>query len=72
MSNMTDTTARGNDRYLLEDEERWESLGFDVESWNATVKKILRKQTLAASNEPRRTVRSSSPVRSFTRSNWMA
>jgi len=76
MSNMANTSAKNNDRYYLEDQERWENLGFDWESWNATVRTILRKQTVMSSSEtgtkPRTTISGNRiTANSSRRSNWM-
>ena len=49
MSDNTNSATAGNDKYYLEDRERWESLGLDWQGWNATIEKILR-QRAAASN----------------------
>ena len=51
MSNITNTSAESSDKYLLEDRERWEKLGFDWESWNRTVEKILQQQSATNSNK---------------------
>ena len=45
MSEMTNTAAEGSDKYFLQEQERWESLGFDWEGWNATVEKILQQKS---------------------------
>jgi hypothetical protein len=49
MSNKTDTATAGSDKYFLEDWERWESLGFDWQGWNATIAKILQQKAAANS-----------------------
>jgi hypothetical protein len=72
MSNMTNTSAKSSDRYFLEDQERWESLGFDWESWNATVTKILRKQTVMSSSETGMKPRATHSRGRLSSSNWMA
>ena len=45
MSEMTNTATEGNDKYFLQERERWENLGFDWEGWNATVAKILQQKS---------------------------
>ena len=75
MSNTTNTTitsANSSGRYFLEDQERWENLGFDWESWNETVSNILRKQTVMSSNEARVKPRATISSSSLSSSNWMA
>jgi len=52
MSDKTDSASVGSDKYFLEDRERWESLGFDWEGWNATIAKILQQRTAANSDRP--------------------
>jgi len=51
MSDMINNSAQSNDKYFLEDRERWEELEFDWESWNATVEKILQQQSAASPSE---------------------
>lgn len=72
MNNMTNKSANRSDKYFLEDQERWESLGFDWESWNATVTKILRKQTVMSSGGTGIKPRATSSRGSFPGSDWMA
>ena len=36
MNNMMDTATESGDKYFLQEQELWESLGFDWEGWNAT------------------------------------
>ncbi len=72
MSNMTNTSAKGSDRYFLEDQERWESLGFDWKSWNATVTKILRKQTVLSSSQTGMKPHATHSRGRLSSSNWMA
>jgi len=43
MNDETDSASADSDKYYLEDRERWESLGFDWQGWNATIEKILRQ-----------------------------
>ena len=50
MSDITNTSTESSDTYFLEDRERWEKLGFDWESWNRTVEKILQQQSATSSN----------------------
>jgi hypothetical protein len=51
MSDMTNTSAESSDKYFLQDRERWDNLGFDWKSWNATVEKILQQQSATNSNK---------------------
>ena len=51
MSNKTDSATVGSDKYFLEDWERWESLGFDWQGWNATIAKILQQRSKARTGE---------------------
>ena len=51
MTDIINTSAEGSDKYLLEEQELWENLGFDWEGWNATVEKILQQQSAANSNK---------------------
>ena len=44
MNDRTDNSAQRNDSFFLDDQERWESLGFDWQGWNSTVEKILQRQ----------------------------
>ncbi len=48
MSDEFESATADSDKYYLEDRERWESLGFDWEGWNATIAKILQQQTVAS------------------------
>ena len=50
MNEITNTTAESSDKYFLEDQERWEKLGLDWQSWNRTVEKILQQQSAASSS----------------------
>jgi hypothetical protein len=50
MSDITNTSAESSDKYFLQDQERWEKLGFDWESWNRTVEKILQQQSPTSSS----------------------
>jgi len=52
MSDITNTSAESGDKYFLhdQDQERWEKLGFDWESWNRTVEKILQQQSTTSSS----------------------
>jgi hypothetical protein len=52
MSDLTSNSDESSDKYFLEDQERWEKLGFDWESWNRTVVKILQQQSATSSNGP--------------------
>ena len=52
MNDMTNTTAESSDRYFLEDQEHWEKLGLDWQSWNRTVEKILQQHSMASSIGP--------------------
>jgi hypothetical protein len=52
MSEMTDSSADNSDSYFLQDQERWEELEFDWESWNATVEKILQQKLAASPGDP--------------------
>ena len=45
MSEMTTAAAEGSDKYFLQEQERWENLGFDWEGWNTTVAKILQQKS---------------------------
>ena len=45
MNDMTNSSEESTDRYFLEEQEIWESLGFDWKGWNATVEKILQQQS---------------------------
>ena len=53
MSDKTDTATAGSDKYFLEDRERWESLGFDWQGWNATIAKILQQRSVASNDRQR-------------------
>lgn len=53
MSDKTDTATAGSDKYFLEDWERWESLGFDWQGWNATIAKILQQRSVASTDRQR-------------------
>ena len=39
-----DASTESGDKYFLQEQEIWESLGFDWEGWNATVEKILQQK----------------------------
>jgi len=51
MNDMTNTSAESTDKYFLEEQEIWASLGFDWEDWNATVEKILQQQSVQSSQD---------------------
>jgi len=40
-----DASTESGDKYFLQEQEIWESLGFDWEGWNATVEKILQQKS---------------------------
>ena len=52
MSDITNTSEEGDNKYLLAEQDRWEALEFDWKSWNATVEKILQQQSATAPQEP--------------------
>ena len=45
MSEIINTAVDDSDKYLLQEQEHWENLGFDWEGWNATVEKILQHKS---------------------------
>lgn len=45
IDDMTNTSTMSNDKYFLQEQELWESLGFDWKGWNATVEKILQQKS---------------------------
>ena len=47
MSGIINTEIDDSDKYFLQEQERWENLGFDWEGWNATVAKILQQKSSA-------------------------
>jgi len=51
MSDMMDTATESGDKYFLQEQELWESLGFDWEGWNATVEKILQQKPAQSRSE---------------------
>ena len=45
MSDMTNSPEESSARFFLQERELWESLEFDWKDWNATVEKILQRQS---------------------------
>ena len=69
MNDMTNTSAESTDKYFLEEQEIWASLGFDWEDWkrnrgkkscNSNRYKALRTRLTPLQSQPKRATRNDS------------
>lgn len=51
MSDLTNSVGDSDSNYFLDEQERWEALGFDWQDWNLTVAKIIQQQALVVPSE---------------------